>query len=232
MAEAETFHEPHGNRIVFWGGMIALTVIVGGLLYLAFQMLTSVNGVKIEAAPATAIDMLPLPPPPPPPPPERPPEPQDAPKDAAPEPQPQPDKPAPAPMQIDGPAQAGSDAYGMTAGSGGGMGSPGTAGTCVGPRCGTVPVAGTDRFWGRNAANALESHIQGSGKVNVDAFVSQYDIWVDGSGNVTRAQLIQTSGNSKLDQTVLALLRSAGGLKPPPASIRMPQRIKVGRKRG
>ncbi len=231
MAQTDTFSPPDPGK----GKRLAL-IVVGVLIALlliwrVWLFLSDINGVAVQAESPTVVDMLPPPPPPPPPPPqEKPPEPQDLAK-AEPDPIPQPDKPAPAPVQIDGPAQAGSDAYGISAGTGGGMGAPAGAGTCVGPNCGAKAVAGTDRFWGRNLANSLERHIERSGRVNVDAFVSEYEIWVTASGALAQARLVKSSGDKKLDQTVLALLQSASDLKPPPASIRMPQRVKVGRKR-
>jgi TonB family protein len=193
--------------------------------WFGYGVLTDVDGVAMKEAPPTMVDMLPPPPPPPLPPPEPPPpEPTEQP---TPNEAPTPDQPAPTPMQIDGPAQAGGDAYGMQSGKGSGMAAP-AGSACVGTNCG---VAGTDRFWGRNISNALESHIEKSKSVNVDAFISEYDIWVNASGNLTQARLVKSSGNGKLDQTVLALLESARGMKPPPPSIRMPQRVKIGRKR-
>lgn len=220
------------------GGLALIALAVLGALALLWALMTmfwEVPGVEEKQAPPTVVDMLPPPPPPPPPPPqqpqEKPPEPADQPA-PVPDLAPAPDKPTPAPLQIDGPAQAGTDAYGVGAGSGGGMGSPGGTGTCIGPNCGGGggPV-GIDRFWGRNLANALERHIQSNKSVNVDSFVSEYDVWVNSAGALTQARLVKGSGNSRLDQTVLGLLQTATGLRPPPASIRMPQRIKVGRKR-
>lgn len=237
MADSPAFQPPgEGTQrtvaiiaVVVLGALAALA-----LVWMIYRALTDIPGVKEEKTPPTVVDMLPPPPPPPPPPQqplEKPPEPVDQPA-PVPDPAPAPDKPAPAPLQIDGPAQAGTDAYGVGAGSGGGMGSPGGTGTCVGPNCGGGggPV-GIDRFWGRNLANALERHIQGNKSVNVDSFVGEYDVWVNSAGTLTQARLARSTGNSRLDQTVLALLQTAQGLRPPPASIRMPQRIKVGRKR-
>lgn len=236
MALAPSFQEPSGN-----GPKTYLLIAIGVLAFLGlgwfiYTSWNSVAGVAVEQTPPTAIDMLPPPPPPPPPPEpeEKPPEPTDKPTPSPePTPSPTPDKPTPAPMQIDGPAQAGTDSFGMTAGSGGGMGAPSSKGTCVGVNCagGAKAIAGADRFWGRNIANALEAHIEGSRKVNVDSFVGEFEVWVSDSGALTRARLAKSSGNAKLDQTVLALLQTARGLKPPPDSLPMPQRIKVGRKR-
>ena len=228
--QPQQFHAPGEGGAKQW-----VPIAVGLLLLLAaawyvYKVLSDVSGVQMKSVPATEVNMLPPPPPPPPPPPQqpKPPEPQDKPEPVP--QQPSPDKPAPAPMQINGPAQAGGDAYGLSAGSGGGMGSPGSGGNCVGPNCGRAP-AGTDRFWGRAFANDLEDYLENKGKLNVDAFVGEFDVWVDGSGAVTRAALARSSGNAKLDQQIQALLQTARGLKAPPASIRMPQRMKIGRKR-
>ena len=237
MAHAPSFQQPSAN-----GPKTYLLAAIGVALFLALSWFiytswSSVPGVVVEEAPPTAIDMLPPPPPPPPPPPkpeETPPEPTDKPTPSPePTPSPTPDKPTPAPMQIDGPAQAGTDSFGMTAGSRGGMGAPASKGTCIGVNCGGGPkaIAGVDRFWGRNIANSLEAHIESSKKVNVDSFVGEFEVWVSGSGTLTRARLAKSSGNAKLDQTVLALLQTARGLKPPPDALPMPQRVKVGRKR-
>ena len=236
MAQAPSFQEPTGNSPKTY---LLIALAVAAFLALGWYIYTSWNsvpGVTVEEAPPTAIDMLPPPPPPPPPPEplEKPPEPQDNPSPTPePTPSPSPDKPAPAPMQIDGPAQAGTDAYGVGAGAGGGTGSPNSTGTCIGANCGGAPktVQGVDRFWGRGVASALEDHIERSKKVNVDAYLAEFNIWVSPSGELTRVQMINGSGNGKVDQTVLALLQTARGLKPPPDSIRMPQKIKVGRKR-
>lgn len=230
MAQADTFSPPDpgkGKRLA----LIALAVlIVLVLAWQAYRFLSDISGVAVQPESPTVVDMLPPPPPPPPPPQEKPPEPQDQAK-AEPDPVPQPDKPAPAPMQIDGPAQAGSDAYGMSAGTGTGMGAPAGTGACVGPNCGAKTPTGTDRFWGRNIANALEDHVERSKTVNVDSFVGEFEIWVSEGGALTRARMVRSTGNGKLDQTLVGLLEGARSLKPPPSTIRMPQRIKIGRKR-
>lgn len=236
MAQAPSFQEPSSKGPKTYLLMAIGAAALLGLVWFIYTSWNSVPGVAVEQTPPTAIDMLPPPPPPPPPPPqepqEKPPEPTDKPT-PSPEPTPTPDKPAPAPMQIDGPAQAGSDSFGLTSGSGGGMGAPSSKGTCIGANCGAAPktIAGVDRFWGRNVANALEAHIENSKKVNVDSFVGEFEIWVSTSGALTRARLVRSSGNAKLDQTVLGLLQTARGLKAPPESLPMPQRVKVGRKR-
>ena len=237
MSDAASFQPPRGDARQKWLFIVLAAGLALVLAWFIYRAFSDVDGVAVRQEPPTVVDMLPPPPPPPPPPPqpqEKPPEPIDNPAPVPdPAPAPVPDKPAPAPMQIDGPAQAGADAYGVSAGRGGGMGAPGSTGTCLGANCGRAAGGGPglDRFWGRNVANALEQHIERSGKVNVDSFNGEFDVWINGEGTLTQARLARSSGNSRLDQTVLGLLQSARGLRPPPASIRMPQRIKVGRKR-
>lgn len=236
MAQAPAFQEPSSKGPKTYLAMVLGGCALLGLIWFIYTSWNSVPGVAVEQTPPTAIDMLPPPPPPPPPPEpeEKPPEPTDKPDPTpVPTPTPTPDQPTPAPMQIDGPAQSGSDSFGLTSGSGGGMGAPSSKGTCIGTNCGAPAktVLGADRLWGRNIANALETHVENSKKVNVDSFVSEYDVWVSTSGVLTRAKLARSSGNAKLDQTVLALLLTARGLKPRPETLRSPQRVKVGRKR-
>lgn len=224
------FQEPETGPLRKWGPMAAGVLVLLGAGWFLYSALTDIQGVAVKDAPPTVVDMLPPPPPPPPPPEPQQQEPEPTEKQDAP-PEPTPEQPAPAPMQIDGPAQAGGDAYGLQAGKGGGMGAPaGPPSACTGPNCGTG-VAGTDRFWGRTVSNALEDHIERSKAVNVDAFVSEYEIWVNADGALTQARLVRSSGNARLDQTVLGLLEKARGLRPPPPSVRMPQRVRVGRKR-
>lgn len=223
------FHAPGEGGAKQWLFRAAGVLLLVLAAWYIYKVLNDVHGIAVKSEPPTMINMLP-PPPPPPPPQPRTPDPADKPDPSPQQQAPAPDKQAPAPMQINGPAQAGSDAYGMSSGTGGGMGAPASAGSCVGANCGKAP-SGTDRFWGRNVANALEDHIEQTGKVNIDAFVGEFDIWVDDNGTLTKAVLTKSSGNAKLDQTVLGLLQAARGLKPPPPAIRLPQRIKVGRKR-
>ena len=229
---AQTFHEPSSGPVAWLLKGFGVLLLLAAAWYL-YKTLTDVSGVAVHEASPTMINMLPPPPPPPPPPPQpqdKPPEPQDKPN---PEPAPQaaPEKAAPAPaaMQINGPAQAGGDAYNMQSGTGGGMGAPGSNGTCLGANCGKAPT-GVDKFWGPNVARALEDHIDKSKRVNIDSFIAQFDIWVTGSGAVSQAKVFKSTGNAQLDSTLLALLQTATGLKPPPPSMKMPQRIKVGRK--
>ncbi len=255
MQKTDTFQPPEeGFRKLLIFGASAFGIVIAVIMYLIglvllilllmklYAMFTDVSAITVDKTPPTAIDMLEPPPPPPPPPPEpkpeeKPPEPTEKPT-PIPEPAPAPTPDQPAPMKIDGPAQAGSDSFGMSAGSGGGGGAPGSSGSCTTPPCGVAAApsaprapSALDRFWGPSIARALEDRLEASKKVNPNAYLAEFRIWVDASGSVTRAELVRGSNDRKLDQIVLTQLEQARGLKPPPPSIQMPQRIKVGRKR-
>ncbi|WP_408586056.1 TonB family protein, partial [Novosphingobium sp.] len=142
---------------------------------------------------------------------------------------PAPDQPAP--MKIDGPAQAGTDSYGMSSGKGGGMGAVGGTGTCVGPTCGGGSPIATG-FYTRYLSGALQDRIQDNDKVNRQIFTADFSVWINASGQVTRAELLRSSGNGKRDQLLLAILQGVRGLDAPPAALRFPQKITVRGSRG
>jgi hypothetical protein len=227
VAEAAPFQEPgNGRKWLLFGvaGAILLT-----FAYYLYGVLSDVRGIAVPAPPQTVIDMLPPPPPPPPPPPEpetKPPEPTEAPTPTpVATPSPAPDQPAP--MQIDGPAQAGADAFGLTSGKGGGMGAPGATGTCIGSNCGAPKGGISDAFYNRYLSGALQERIQDNNKVNRLTFTADFAIWIGAGGRVTKADLMRSSGDAKRDALLASILQSVGGLDAPPASLRFPQKITV-----
>lgn len=207
---------------------LALAALLAMVLgYFVWKGLTGSIGVQVDAPPpSTSVDLLPPPPPPPPPPPEeiKPPEPL--------EPTPELQTPTPAPetpaaMQIDGPAQAGADSYGMQSGTGGGMGAPGSIGTCIGPDCGRPSGVFSDSFYRRALASQLQEQIQSNSKLNRQVFSAEVLITVSPSGKVTAAEIVRSSGQSSRDDIITAALRSVEGLDAPPAGVRFPQRVTV-----
>lgn len=217
--------------------IVGAAVLVGvALLWFAIHQLTAVHGVSVPRDPTTSINMLP-PPPPPPPPPEPlekpPPDPSQSPS-PTPTPTPSPTPEAPAPMQIDSAAQAGTDSFGLSAGKGGGMGAPASAGTCLGAKCGgPAPTAGgiSDGFYSRYLSSELQQRVEREGKVNRLVFAADFAIWIAAGGSVARVQLVKGSGDDRRDQLLASLLNGVSGLNAPPASFRFPQRITVrGRK--
>lgn len=191
------------------------------------------TGVARPPQTAPTVDLLPPPPPPPPPPPDeiKPPEPTEAPTpDPTPSPAPDPTPQAPAPMSINAPASAGSDAFGMQAGSGGGMGSPGSTGTCVGPNCGRGTGGGggiSDTFYRQYLSSALQNALRRDKAINRERFTMTVLIWVDANGRVTRAEAVDGTGDNALDQKVIASLRNVASLRAPQPTIQFPQRTVV-----
>jgi TonB family protein len=219
---------------------IAPAVIAGAVLLAVWLVWNALSGDRVGVqrppAPQTTIDLLPPPPPPPPPPPEveTPPEPTDAPTpDPTPAPAPEPAPEAPAPVSIAGPAQAGSDAFGVRSGSGGGTGSPGSLGTCIGPNCGKAAGGGgvSDGFYRRYLGSALEQALRADRQVNKRIFNVTVMIWVSEAGQVTRAEIVKGTGEDRLDQIVLASLKAVGALEPP-NGVKFPQRVVVRGTRG
>lgn len=212
-----------------------LPLVLGGVLLVAalwfvISQLTATSGVKVEAPPPQAVEMLP-PPPPPPPPQPHPPEPQAKP-DPAPVPQNEPPKPAAAPVTINGPAQAGSDAFGLQSGTGGGLGAPSGTGTCAGLNCGAAAGGGMGEiFYRRYLSAVLQERISRDSRLNRLVFAADFAITISPGGKITQASLLKSSGSSDRDAALRSVLIAVTNLDPPPSGVRFPQRITVRGKR-
>ncbi|HLY06412.1 MAG TPA: energy transducer TonB [Rhizomicrobium sp.] len=193
-----------------------LLVIGGVVLY----FLHDTAGIKREAPPLPTL-IASVPPPPPPPPPKQQPEPEKKViEQQKPVEQPKQADNAPKPVTINGPAQAGSDAFGIQAGSGGGdVGS----GSGIG-----------DASYTRYLGTALQQSIQNDDQVNHLVFTADMEVWVDANGRVTRASVLKTSGDQNIDHDLVAALESMPALdEPPPPTLEFPQRVRIeGRRRG
>jgi periplasmic protein TonB len=99
---------------------------------------------------------------------------------------------------------------------------------------GTGPVGGgvTERFYNRYLSQTLEQSIRQKDGVNRRVFTAQVDIWISGSGSVTKAALAKSTGDKALDANLVAALEEINGLSQPPATLRFPQRIRVRGSRG
>lgn len=212
-----------------------LPLVLGGVALVAavwfvISQLTATSGVKVEAPPPQAVEMLP-PPPPPPPPQPHPPEPQAKP-DPAPVPQNEPPKPAAAPVTINGPAQAGSDAFGLQSGTGGGIGAPSGKGNCVGLNCGAAAGGGMGEiFYRRYLSAVLQERISRDSRLNRLVFAADFAITISPGGRITQASLLKSSGSSDRDAALRSVLMAVTNLDPPPSVVRFPQRITVRGKR-
>jgi TonB family protein len=194
--------------------------VVLGIAGSIWYLLQDTNGTKREAPPLpTLVALMPPPPPPPPPPKETPPEPEKKTEEVQKTPDP---KPADAPKQmtINGPAQAGSDAFGIGAGDGSGdMGS------------GTGNGFG-DAAYSRYLGSEFQQAIQNDDRVSHLIFSADVEVWVDASGKLTRASILRTTGDPKTDEILIAALEKMPALdQPPPESFQFPQRISVRGKR-
>ena len=217
-------------RLLKWAAGLALGAVAAWLLW---QWANDMSGVRREAPKVPTI--IPLPPPPPPPP-EKPkePEPQVEEKVVEPEPTPEPEEvkpeeeapPSPVddlanPMQMDGDAQSGNDAFNIGAGKGGGMAGAG------GGRLGN----GT---YSQFLAFTFQRLLRENPDLRSLAFSLQADVWLSAVGEITRVELLKSSGNPQVDEQVISALRSAPHLSErPPASLTLPVRLSLqGRRPG
>jgi TonB family protein len=214
-------------RYAKWGAGLVIGALAAWFLW---QWANDMSGVRREAPKVPTI--IPLPPPPP----EKPPEPETPVEEKIVEPEPTPEPqevkpeeqapPSPAddlanPMQMDGDAQSGSDAFNIGAGKGGGMAGAG------GGRLGT----GT---YSQFLAFTFQKLLRENPDLRNLAFSLQADVWLSSVGEITRVELIKSSGNPEIDTQVLAALRSAPHLSErPPASMTLPVRLSLqGRRPG
>ncbi|EJM00075.1 TonB family protein [Pseudomonas sp. GM102] len=222
--------KPSPLRFVKWGAGLLISGVAAWFLW---QWANDMSGVRREAPKVPTI--IPLPPPPPPPP-EKPPEPQTPEEEKIVEPEPTPEPaevkpeeeapPSPAddlanPMQMDGDAQSGSDAFNVGAGKGGGMAGAG------GGRLGN----GT---YSQFLAFTFQCLLRENPDLRNLAFSLQTDVWLSSVGEITRVELVKSSGNPEVDAQVLAALRGAPHLtERPPASMTLPVRLSLqGRRPG
>lgn len=212
---------------VLWGLIAGVAVAV--VLWLIWQWATDTNSVRREAPRLQTI--IPLPPPPPPPPePERPPEPEDVVEEDIPDPEPEPDlaeepipeDEAPSPsddlaeaMQIDGEAQAGADAFNIAAGSGRGMAGSGAG------RVGNAT-------YGQYLAYQFQRILREADETRNLSFRMQANVWLNDAGQITRVELLRSSGDPDVDASVIAALRAVPALSErPPASLSLPVRVSL-----
>jgi TonB family protein len=222
--------KPSPVRFIKWGAGLLIGAVAAWFLW---QWANDMSGIRREAPKVPTI--IPLPPPPPPPP-EKPPEPEPPVEEKMLEPQPTPEPeevkpaeeapPSPAddlanPMQMDGDAQSGNDAFNIGAGKGGGMAGAG------GGRVGN----GT---YSQFLAFTFQRLLRENPDLRNLAFSLQADVWLSSVGEITRVELVKSSGKPEIDTQVLAALRSAPHLSErPPASMTLPVRLSLqGRRPG
>ncbi|MDR3508724.1 MAG: TonB family protein [Caulobacteraceae bacterium] len=196
-------------------------VVLAVLAMLIWRLASNTAGERREVAEVPVIALTP-PPPPPPPPKERPPEPQKALETPEPTPQPKTNAPqksdAPKQLTINGPAQAGTDAFGVAAGRGGGVsvgGDPNGSDTGGGE----FAAANYTRYL--NAA--LQQAIQSNDKVSRLFFTVQVRIWIGPDGGLTKVAIVKSSGDDRTDRALIAALEQIRRLdEAPPPQLKFP----------
>ncbi len=204
---------PIGPRLL---GGVAVVAILGGIWWASHQQTTTIR----QAAEDSVLIPVVPPPPPPPPPPDQP-KPIEKPDEVPPptpnQPQPTPQQPSPSPqapapgqaVSIDGPAQAGGDAFNIGAGSGGGMKGGGAIGSGIG---GFNRAAYTSYLEGE-----FRHAMEGDKALRMASLRTHAEVWIDASGRITRVEVNDTD---KADSIRAALVGRS--VRPPDASLEMP----------
>jgi TonB family protein len=211
-----------------WRGWIVLALLTIAAALAIWQFAGHQVGVRRSAPRIATITPLP---PPPPPPKEKPPEPKkvEEVKQEIPKPN-EPAKPLEAPKQapdlakqvtINGPAQAGNDAFNIGSGSGGGM---------VGSGGGNGLGGGSyEQYLGY----ALQQAIQRDEHTKRLAFDVRAHLWIGAGGSIERIELVSSSGSDTVDEALQNALRGLHIDTPPPAGMNMPVRVAMhGRRPG
>jgi len=126
-------------------------------------------------------------------------------------------------------ANAGTDAYGVKAGGGGGMGSPGSLGNALGPAGGGGGGGGLYRGY---LAQALQRAVERDSTVNRRQFRTEVAIWVDARGRVSKAEVTKCGTEAKVCDAIVATLGQVSLDQLPPSDFRFPQLISVTGRRG
>jgi protein TonB len=222
---------PSGGLWRRWGGLVIGVAVLAALVALVWHLLSDTASTKREA-PSTPTLVLP-PPPPPPPEPEKPPEPEpekvkpevvepkpkdpvqpnEPPKDDAP---PSPSKDLADPVSMNSDAQAGTDAFGVQAGRGGGM----TGGAGGGLGSGS---------YARYISSVLQQALLKDPRTRSLSFNDIYlDIWLGPDGKTTQVRVVRTGGTPEIDAAVQAMVRDLDPVgERPPASLGFPIHVSM-----
>lgn len=230
----DQFEAEDGNPLMRWLPWVIGAALLAMLAWFVWTQLTAVGGVAVPAPSPQVVSMLPPPPPPPPPPPEpkeRPPEPTEQPQPSPVEAPKTPQQQQAAPVTIAGPAQAGTDAYGVQSGSGAGSGSPGSTGTCI-VNCGTGQGGGgmSEGIYRRYLSTELQERIDGDDRLNRSVFDTEVFLTVTADGRVTGVRLANGREN-EVTRRLVDALNGMRSLNAPPPTMSFPYRLRLrGRK--
>ncbi len=226
--KADTTAEKRQNGLIYGSVFVALLLVSAGAWWMMHQDKTPPPRRVQEPI---VVTIIPPPPPPPPPPPQQMPEPKmlEQPKMVEPEtkqeePEEKPqdeakddkdDAPPPGPLALDAAAEGPGDAMGL--------------GSKVGGR-GLFGGSGHSR-WGWYASMvqaAIEEALKNNSKIHNAMMEAQLRIWADGSGRISRVQIVSSSGNAQIDSAlqneVLPGLQLREG---PPGDMPMPMVTRI-----
>ena len=206
---------------------VVMVLIASGLIALIWHYAGDTAGIKRTEAPQVTT-VIPLPPPPPPPkvkpPPEKMQEEAKTPLDkptVAPKPadSPKPTDNQPKQMTMNAPAQAGTDSFNIGAGDGSGMAGSGGTGSF-----GNASYAQYMVYILRQAIEG-DKQVQEAGGAR---FTGSLNIWMEPSGRITKVSVVQSTGDTKLDEAVAAAVQALGKVdQPPPRTTRYPVLVKL-----
>lgn len=216
--------QPLPQRIAAIARIAIPVVVLVALAVGVWRLANDTDGVRREVAPPPMIALAPPPPPPPPPPKEQPPEPKDE-TTPTPSPDPKPEatpkSDAPKQLTINGPAQAGSDAFGVAAGKGGGVSVGGDPDGSDTPGGGGLAEANYERY----LRSRLQAAIQSDDRINRLFFNAQVRIWVRPDGAIGVVTIAKSSGDDRADRALIAALQALPRLDPPPPQLKFPARV-------
>jgi TonB family protein len=220
------------SRLRTAGWIAGAVLLLGGAGFLLSRLLSD-DGVPQRHAITTVMKVvLPPPPPPPPKPPEPPPPqpqkmleqpkvmPQETPKPVQAKPSPQKPAPSAIPQPPGNPLTAaaapGANPYGLTVGEGGGDVIGGGGGGGGGNRFG---------YYAGLIQSQIQAALQRDERTRRGRYGLMVRLWLGPAGRVTRAQLVDSTGNATLDSAISRVLDGVAVGEDPPHD--MPQPISV-----
>ena len=204
---------------VRWGGVVA-GLVAAVLLALWLKDMLTPKG-PLQKMKVQQITLVKPPPPPPPPPEEKPPEPEIKEEVKLDEPQPTPDEPQQA---------AAPPPDGIAEGPAGGMATDIARGVPTLPGSGGRgnPWAWYDALVNDAVNSAVQAALGREKALKNKNYKVIVKVWIDGGGQVTRAALVDSTGDAHADEVLKEALKGMRALRDsPPADMPQPMKIRV-----